>query len=81
MESRQQQLLQLAGAVTIGSPKNIKIFKQLQVLMSTVRQMHCRNFGISHNVTTGERSNGHHCTVKMTCRNKPLSPRMAGDVV
>lgn len=31
------QLLQLVEADTTGSPKNVKIFKQLQVLMGTVR--------------------------------------------
>lgn len=31
------QLLQLVEADTTGSPKNIKIFKQLQVLLGTVR--------------------------------------------
>lgn len=31
------QLLQLVEADTTGSPKNIKILKQLQVLMGTVR--------------------------------------------
>lgn len=61
--------------------KILRFFKQLQVLMGTVRYT-VENFGTSHNDTTGDKGGGHRCTVKwITCGGKPLSPRKAGNMV